>query len=392
MQDYNSPQGDNPWPQPQSSIDSEPWSSSSNDQNGWSQPNPGQQPYNIGNSPQQSPYAPSQQAYNTPDANYQPMPSPGYPAPQGGGQSTTNGVAIAALVLGLLALLSCWLPFLNVVSIVLGLIGIICGVVGMVKVSREQRSGRGLSIAGIITSVLAVLVAIIMNVGILLLAQGVSDEYNNNTDFRNEIDNITNIAENANVENGELENTLNQFAENLEQNLNELGNQIENSIENENVEAPVNEGTNEVENPPAPDASDNNFNAAKPENANLKIGTAAYIDDIVYRVNEVEDHLTNYDGKETVRVNVTVTNDSSAPYTYRGKYAWYMNEDPISSRQPLRYYSEAVDELSGDELVVMPGETVTGNIYFSEVSDSEYMLYLSPASAERNYKASWVIR
>jgi hypothetical protein len=71
-----------------------------------------------------------------------------------------NGLAVAALVLGIIALVFCWIPFLNVLSIILGLIGLGLGVPGLLGARRGRRSGKGMAITGIILSVVAVIAAI----------------------------------------------------------------------------------------------------------------------------------------------------------------------------------------------------------------------------------------
>jgi hypothetical protein len=71
-----------------------------------------------------------------------------------------NGLAVAALVLGIIALVFCWIPFLNVLSIILGLIGLGLGVPGLLGALRGRRSGKGMAIAGVILSVVAVIAAI----------------------------------------------------------------------------------------------------------------------------------------------------------------------------------------------------------------------------------------
>ena len=71
-----------------------------------------------------------------------------------------NGLAVAALVLGIIALVFCWIPFLNVLSIILGLIGLGLGVPELVGALRGRRSGKGMAITGVILSVVAIIVAI----------------------------------------------------------------------------------------------------------------------------------------------------------------------------------------------------------------------------------------
>lgn len=88
-----------------------------------------------------------------------PQPDLRVPAPPKG----SNGLATAGFVLGLLGLLASWLPVLNVVGMILGVLGAVLAGVGLVK-SKTVGAGKGLAIAGLILGVLALVIAIIVNV------------------------------------------------------------------------------------------------------------------------------------------------------------------------------------------------------------------------------------
>lgn len=73
------------------------------------------------------------------------------PAPKKG-----KGLAIAALVLGVLALLT---SITVVGGILFGLIAVVLGFVASGKAKRGQAGGRGLAIGGIVTGVLGIVIA-----------------------------------------------------------------------------------------------------------------------------------------------------------------------------------------------------------------------------------------
>lgn len=75
----------------------------------------------------------------------------------------SNGLATAGFVLGLLGLLTCWIPILNILGIILAVLGIVLAAVGLAR-SKKVAAGKGLAIAGIVLGVLAVLLAILINV------------------------------------------------------------------------------------------------------------------------------------------------------------------------------------------------------------------------------------
>lgn len=79
--------------------------------------------------------------------NYSPVPMPAPPAkpPRG------RGLGVAALVLGLLAVVFSWIPFVNVIGIICGVVGLVLGLVGIFASHRWMSlSGAALCLLGII--------------------------------------------------------------------------------------------------------------------------------------------------------------------------------------------------------------------------------------------------
>lgn len=83
------------------------------------------------------------------------------PAPQTppARQSGTSGLAIAGLVIGIIALLGCWVPLLNVGSAFIALIGLVLSIIALVK-ARKAASGKGMAVAATVLNAVA-LVAVI---------------------------------------------------------------------------------------------------------------------------------------------------------------------------------------------------------------------------------------
>ena len=71
----------------------------------------------------------------------------------------SHSLGIAALVLGIIAFVICWIPFLGLIGLPLSAIGLILGVIGLVLAISRRGSGIGFSIAGCALCGLSLLVA-----------------------------------------------------------------------------------------------------------------------------------------------------------------------------------------------------------------------------------------
>jgi len=131
--------------------------------------NPGQQPGQAGPTGGADQGYPGYQSYPSyPQATGQGAgqpPAPGYSQqPPQRPASERKGLAITALVLGIVALLGCWIPILNFGSIGLGLIGVVLGVVALVQVSKGRAGGKVMAIVGTALSAVAIVLSIVVNV------------------------------------------------------------------------------------------------------------------------------------------------------------------------------------------------------------------------------------
>lgn len=78
------------------------------------------------------------------------------PAPAKSG----NGLGIAALVLGILALVGAFIPFLSYGAWFLGLIGLVLGIIGLVQKNKK----KGTALTGTILSGVAIILSIILSI------------------------------------------------------------------------------------------------------------------------------------------------------------------------------------------------------------------------------------
>ncbi|OFQ97556.1 DUF5067 domain-containing protein [Alloscardovia sp. HMSC034E08] len=88
--------------------------------------------------------------------------APVAPAPDQTPKST-SALAITSLILGVIALVLSFIPIINNFAFVLAIIGVIFGVIGLVATGKKgKKKGRGLAIAGVVTTVLAMVITFAM--------------------------------------------------------------------------------------------------------------------------------------------------------------------------------------------------------------------------------------
>ena len=96
-------------------------------------------------------------------ASGEPVP-PGQQAPPP--RPGSNGLAIAALVCGIVALLLSWIPVINVLALLLGLVAVGCGIGGIRKAGSTGAGQKGVAVGGLVTGILAILLSLVILVGI----------------------------------------------------------------------------------------------------------------------------------------------------------------------------------------------------------------------------------
>jgi hypothetical protein len=128
--------------------------------------NPGPQAPYAGGPP--SPYGPpAGQQYGPPPGQQYGSPSPygyGPPPPQYSGYAqptSSNGKAIAALVLGILSIVFCWLSVFDAIFVILALI---FGLIALSETKNGRSRGRGMAIAGLACMVVGALLATLISV------------------------------------------------------------------------------------------------------------------------------------------------------------------------------------------------------------------------------------
>ena len=86
---------------------------------------------------------------------YQPQPQPAYQS------QPANGMAVAALVCGIVGLVFSFVPIIGVIAWPLVILGIIFGGVGLSKANQVPGAPKGMAVAGLTCSIVGLVICII---------------------------------------------------------------------------------------------------------------------------------------------------------------------------------------------------------------------------------------
>lgn len=84
---------------------------------------------------------------------------------------TTNGWGIAGFVISIVSLLLSCIPFISFIALVPAPFGIITSVVGLVVKGKK----RGFAIAGLVLSIVAIVMGLLLSLGLMMALSGVTD-------------------------------------------------------------------------------------------------------------------------------------------------------------------------------------------------------------------------
>lgn len=129
---------------------------------------PAYAPQDQAYAPQEQPYAAPGQPYAGPGQPYQPGQhyAPGQQPYGQQPRSGASGLAVAALVVGIVSLLIAWVPLVNVAAILGGLVAVVLGALALSRIRRSGQTGKGLAVAGLVLGGLSVVASIIVNVAL----------------------------------------------------------------------------------------------------------------------------------------------------------------------------------------------------------------------------------
>ncbi|WP_327356556.1 DUF4190 domain-containing protein [Streptomyces sp. NBC_01304] len=140
-----------------------------------------------GAAPEQSPWAtpaPHQHGGGPGPLPMAPPPPPGYGgwAPGPYAPQARNGLGIAALVCGIVGLLTGVIPFLFWLGGVLGVVALILGLIGHSNARKGVATNKGMALAGIILGALAIVAAIVWLILIVVVIKDTADEVKKESD------------------------------------------------------------------------------------------------------------------------------------------------------------------------------------------------------------------
>lgn len=98
------------------------------------------------------------------------------PAPALPPRVLPKGMAVAALVLGILAVVNCWIPVVNLIAVVLGAIAIALGFTARSRARKGLAAGAGMGLAGAVLGIVAAVLSLLISLGALAVAYLVYDD------------------------------------------------------------------------------------------------------------------------------------------------------------------------------------------------------------------------
>lgn len=242
-----------------------------------------------------------------------------------------SAMAVAGLVLGIVALATSFVPIVNNASFFIALLGAVFAVVGIVAATRGTRAGKGMAIAALVVSAVAVAVVFATQSLYGAAIDAAVDELSEGP----AVTGVSSAASTGDAAAGAVSGAASD----------------------------------------APGAS----------STDLAVGSAVELEGgLSVSVDSVQAGLVNYDGSAVTGVRVTYTNGGDGEASFN-TLDW-KGQDAQGVQQYTTYYDGAEDELGSGTLA--PGGTASGMLYFDgDLSKVLYYASLLSSSAT----ASWTV-
>lgn len=224
-----------------------------------------------------------------------------------------SAFGITGFVIGLVALLTSWVPIFNNFSAILAVIGLVFAILGTVKCFRKGARGKGLSIAGIILCVIAFIAVL-----------------------------ITQMAYSAAID--------------------EAVDELKSSYGSTSFSSASSSSASSSSASSSSQSSSADSSAAQQNLSDLSLGSPVVLNNgMEVTVNSVQGGLTEtYSDSTYTCVNVTYKNNGTQANPFN-PLDW-SGEDAQGARRNRAYYTDGEEEFTYGELA--PGGTMTGNVYF----------------------------
>lgn len=228
-------------------------------------------------------------------------PYPAYAAPAV--QPPLSGLAVAGLVVGIIALLTSFIPIVNNISFFVALLGAVLAIVGMVGTKKGAHRGGGMAVAGLVLNVVALIAVLAMQAMCSAVLDSASESLANSTSASSTVAGVV-VADGATPPTGQ----------------------------------------------------------GQPSAADLAPGSAVQLGNgLNVCVDWVRFDYEKYDGSPATGVHVTYTNGGSSeasfnPYDWKGQDA--------QGAQRTYTFTVTSDEASLNSGTLAPGGTVSGMLFF----------------------------
>ena len=231
-------------------------------------------------------------------------------------KQSTSGLAIAGLVLGILAILTSFIPIINNGSFFLALIGTVLAIVGFLGVRKGKHTGKGIAVAGIVLGIASIV--------IVLVTQSM---------FSAAIDAAT-------------------------PGIKSVGSASASAAASGEAASAASASSSAAQ---ASSSTAASSQSDAKDYQSLAVGeTITMKSGLKVTVHSIAGGLSNYNGNELVCVNVTYLNEGSKNASF-GPYDWKV-EDPDGAQSSMTFFMNGENELKSGSLSA--GGTTTGNIYF----------------------------
>jgi invasion protein IalB len=233
-----------------------------------------------------------------------------------------SGMAIAGLILGIIALITSWMPFLNNMSFFIALVGVVLAIVGVVSTVKGTHSGKALAIVAIVINIVAM--------AAVLAAQSATE-----TALNKAINgpSVSNVSEST-------------------------------TTDDSGSTSDASTATDSGSTSDASTATDSGQEAATTD---LAVGTSVSLDNglsvSVDSVNKSVTNVTNLNGSSVVGVQVTYTNNGSDSKSYNF-FDWKGEDSNGAQEDPVVTTSSNEDDLQSGSLAA--GGSKSGMLYFKD--------------------------